>query len=443
MKIALINAVGHSGCTLKDVAGGFGTVFEIGTGPLAKILQAAKSHIAALPQVTLAYLDQILTSHGAEVRVLELRRAEGLVAADLYLIASSIVDCQLELRIGREAKRRYGGTVGYFGTFAAAVPEFYEDAADFVIKGEIENIAVGLALGEIPKGLVDAGFVDDLSALPFPRWEQFPIAKYRYKLISSRGITLPIMGSRGCLFQCGYCPYKVNALYRDRSIASLVAEIRYLHQDYGVRGISFRDPLRFFNQQSAEHFRDQLRQNGLDIRFSMEMRSDLLDAKLLQTLHQAGLRSLEIGIESYRPPTVGDYSRQPPSIAQQELVINTCHRLGIKVIANYILGLPNDRKNGMIDTIAMAKRLNTFAVQFTVATPYPGTTMYHQLKDRIRENDWEKFNGWANVFTHPTMTAEEIHHLREWAYVSYHFRPAYLWQFFRSQWQTAWGSSDH
>ena len=438
MKIALINAVGHSACTLKDVAGGFGTVFEIGTGPLARVLQAAKGHIAALPNITLAYLDQILTAHGAEVRVLNLRKPEELVAADLYLIASSIVDCQLELRVGIAAKRRFSGVVGYFGTFAAAVPEFYQPAADFVITGEIENIAASLAQGTIPKGIVNAGFIDNLAELPFPRWEQFPIATYRYKIIASRGITLPMMGSRGCLFQCGYCPYKVNAWYRDRSIASLVAEISYLHQRYGVRGISFRDPLRTFSQDSAAMFVEQLQQAGLDIRFSMEYRSDLLDARLLQTLYRAGLRSLEIGIESCQPQTVDHHGRRPPAIEQQERVIQICHQLGIHVIANYLLGLPNDSKEGMLATIAMAKRLNTFAVQFTVATPYPGTAMYEELKGKIHENDWEKFNGWTNVFNHPSMTAQEIHRLREWAYVTYHFRPAYLWHFFRSQWRNGW-----
>jgi anaerobic magnesium-protoporphyrin IX monomethyl ester cyclase len=99
------------------------------------------------------------------------------------------------------------------------------------------------------------------------------------------------------------------------------------------------------------------------------------------------------------------------------------------VIANYILGLSNDTVEGVRRTIAYAKKLNTFAIQFTVTTPYPGTLLYESLKEHIVEEDWEKFNGWTNVYTHPTMTSEELHHLREEAYVSYHLRPRYVWRF--------------
>jgi hypothetical protein len=115
-----------------------------------------------------------------------------------------------------------------------------------------------------------------------------------------------------------------------------------------------------------------------------------------------------------------------------------CHRLGIRVIANYILGLSNDTVEGVRRTIAYAKKLNTFAIQFTVTTPYPGTLLYESLKEHIVEEDWEKFNGWTNVYTHPTMTSEELHHLREEAYVSYHLRPRYIWRFLISTVSAGW-----
>jgi anaerobic magnesium-protoporphyrin IX monomethyl ester cyclase len=99
------------------------------------------------------------------------------------------------------------------------------------------------------------------------------------------------------------------------------------------------------------------------------------------------------------------------------------------VIANYILGLSNDTVEGVRNTIAYAKKLNTFAIQFTVTTPYPGTLLYESLKEHIFEEDWERFNGWTNVYTHPTMSSEQLHRLREEAYVSYHLRLRYAWRF--------------
>ena len=153
MRIVVLSASRHRNCTLKDVAGGFGTVFTVGNSPFAKLLEVAKRRIASIPNVTLAYLDSILSAHGAQVH--DPGRAQASsnwCPADLYLISSSIVDCSFEREIGLEARRRLGAKVGYFGAFASAVPEFFAEAADFIVKEEIENIAPALAAGRNPRG---------------------------------------------------------------------------------------------------------------------------------------------------------------------------------------------------------------------------------------------------------------------------------------------------
>jgi anaerobic magnesium-protoporphyrin IX monomethyl ester cyclase len=432
VKIVVVNASRQTNCTLKDVAGGFGTVFTVGRSPFAKLLEFAKRRIAAIPNITLAYLDSILSAHGADVKVLDVRGSDQLVPADLYLIASSIVDCNLEREIGLQVKRRFGSKVGYFGTFASSVPDFYSDSADFVVKEEIENIAPSLARGEIPQGIISAGFVRDLDALPFPKWDQFDIRKFRYQIITGKGITLPMLGSRGCPYTCNYCPYLVNSNYRVRSAESVVDEIRHLSAKYGIRGISFRDPNLTFNKKRAHEFADLLLRYNLDIRWSMEARTDRLDAELIHLLYRAGLRSIEVGVESSNQQILRGNKRKAIPSTQQEQIIECCHKLGIRVIANYTLGLPNDTMTGIRETIRYAKKLNTFAIQFTVTTPYPGTQFYETVRDAIFERDWERFNGWTSVYRHPTITPEDLHRLREFAYVSYHLRLRYVWRFLQS-----------
>ncbi len=432
MKIVVLSASRHKNCTLKDVAGGFGTVFTVGDSLFAKILEIAKRRIAAIPNITLAYLDSILTSNGAEVRILEVNRMDQLVPADLYLISSSIVDCNFEREIGGEARKKFGSRIGYFGAFASAVPEFYSAAADFIVKEEIENIAPALAHGEIPQGLVSAGFVHNLNSLPFPSWDQFNIRRFRYQIITGRGITLPMLGSRGCPYTCNYCPYLVNSKYRVRTSESIVEEISYLSRKYHIRGISFRDPNLTFDKKRAREFAELLLERNLDVRWGMEARTDRLDPELIDILYRAGLRSVEVGVESSSEQTLRGNMRKAIPKSQQELVIDHCHRLGIRVIANYTLGLPNDTVDGIMDTIRYAKKLNTFAIQFTVTTPYPGTQFYYNVKDRIFNFDWESFNGWTSVYDHPTISTRDLHRLREFAYVSYHLRPRYVWRFLQS-----------
>jgi len=432
MKIAVVSASRQKNCTLKDVAGGFGTVFTVGNSAFARLLEVAKRRIAAIPNITLAYLDSILSANGAEVKVLEVRRLEQLVPADLYLISSSIVDCRFEREIGEIVRRKFGSKVGYFGTFAATIPDFYWSAADFVVKDEIENLAPALARGEIPEGVVSAGYVSDLNSLPFPTWDQFDYRRFRYQIITGRGITLPMLGSRGCPYTCNYCPYLVNSKFRVRSPENIVEEIGYLSAKYGIRGISFRDPNMTFDKARAQELAERLLKRNLDVRWSMEARTDRLDPELINILHRAGLRSVEVGVESSNEAMLKGNMRKATPKQHQETVIDHCHRLGIRVIANYTLGLPNDSVEGIRDTIRYAKKLNTFAIQFTVTTPYPGTQFYQNVKHLVFESDWEKFNGWSSVYRHQTITPDQLHRLREFAYVSYHLRPRYVWRFLKS-----------
>ncbi len=241
-----------------------------------------------------------------------------------------------------------------------------------------------------------------------------------------------MLGSRGCPYTCNYCPYLVNSCYRVRSAESIVEEIRYLSAKYGIRGISFRDPNLTFNKKRAHEFADLLLRYNLDVRWSMEARTDRLDPELLELLYRAGLRSIEVGVESANQQTLRDNKRKAIPRIQQERIIECCHKLGIRVIANYTLGLPNDTVDGIQDTIRYAKKLNTFAIQFTVTTPYPGTQFYDTVRHDIFEKDWERFNGWTSVYHHAAVSSEELHRLREFAYVSYHLRPRYVWRFLQS-----------
>jgi anaerobic magnesium-protoporphyrin IX monomethyl ester cyclase len=338
----------------------------------------------------------------------------------------------LERELGLQAKRRFGSRVGYFGPFAATVPDFFSDSADFVVKEEIENIAPALARGVIPEGTVSAGFVQDLDTLPFPKWDQFDIGRFRYQIITGSGITLPMLGSRGCPYTCNYCPYLVNSKYRVRSAESIVDEIRYLSAKYHIRGIAFRDPNLTFDKKRAHDFADLLLRYNLDIRWGMEARTDRLDLDLIRLLFRSGLRSIEVGVESSNQEILRGNRRKAIDRSQQERIIEHCHKMGIRVIANYTLGLPNDTLEGIRETIRYAKKLNTFAIQFTVTTPYPGTPFYETVRHAIFERDWERFNGWTSVYYHPTIRPEALHRLREFAYISYHLRPRYVWRFLQS-----------
>lgn len=427
MLVGLITVFSHRECTLKDVAGGYGTVFRIGRSLPARVLERAKGHLAALPSPVLGYLARQATDAGHEVAAFNVRRGaagdDPLPEVDLALVLTSLVDATAERAVMKEFRAR-GTRVIAFGSFATQRPGRYLGAADVVIKGEPEALGARL-FDPLLAGSVDAGFVDDLDALAMPSWDAFPVQDYRYALLSQRGATLPVSGVRGCAFGCGYCPFRATSKFRQRSPENVVEEVRRLKERYGVRGVAFRDPLFNLDEERVIALADGL--GTLDVRFSGEMRADRLDRDLLARLRDAGLRSLELGVESVDVGLLAQHKRQPPSMQQIETIIEAAHDLGVRVIANFMMGLPEDDEERIRATVAWAKQLNTFAVQFTVATPYPGTSLEGLLEGR--EPAPEDYTGWEPLFPHPTLAPEKLRSLREWAYVSYHARPRYAFRF--------------
>ena len=157
----------------------------------------------------------------------------------------------------------------------------------------------------------------------------------------------------------------------------------------------------------------------------------LRDKELLVALHKAGLRVINIGIESVREDILKKSGRLPIGIKHQEDIIDFCKKTGIKVIAFYILGLKDDTKESILETIRYAKKLNTYLAQFTISTPYPGTKFYDDMKSRITTKDYSLYDANHLVYRHDNLAEKEIYRLKERAFVSYYFRPMWIFEYIK------------
>ena len=75
--------------------------------------------------------------------------------------------------------------------------------------------------------------------------------------------------------------------------------------------------------------------------------------------------------------------------------VHITQELGVKVHLTFTLGLPGETKETIQRTIDFASELNPDSVQFSIATPYPGTTYYDMAhKDgMLVAEDWTDFDG--------------------------------------------------
>ena len=182
---------------------------------MTRLAKNARRVFLNLPSIHVGYLAAIFGAAGHDVIV---TRNDRPVDGDLALVLTSLVDYRHE-RDWAIAARQRGMTVGVFGAPATHLPELFTDAADFVVRGEPEAVATGIANGDQWRGTVNSPAIDNLDSLPFPRWDFFKTKRYAYASHHGIGLTraFPMLTSRSCPEHCTYCPHRITASYRARS----------------------------------------------------------------------------------------------------------------------------------------------------------------------------------------------------------------------------------
>jgi len=432
MRVVLADLKSNRGFVSKDtVVGGYGSRLD----PFSRVTRAAayvKKQFHDVPSVHMAYLAAILARAGHDVRWTR----EQLVDGDVALVLSSLVDYGAETAWADRMRAR-GVKVGFIGITASKMPELFVDHCDFILNGEPEAGVMRLAQGIIPSGITISEEIQDLDSLPFPRWDLVSEGRERRFGIqwSSRPIGggYPLLASRGCPEFCTYCPHRILAGYRARSIANIVDEIERLCDQVRRPYVIFRDPLFSEQRDRCIELCDEIESRGLNFTFEAETRLDRLDGELLNSLHRVGFRAMSFGVESLDPATLKKSGRRPIPQAHQREIIDHCRNLGIVTAGFYVLGFMQDTWASIAATIDYSIDLGSTLAQFKILTPYPGTPMFKQLQPLLTETNWEKFDGYTPTFKHPNLTAHELKYLLGTAYKRFYMRPSYLANFLKIQ----------
>ena len=429
MRIVLADLKGGDGFISKDtVVGGYGSRLK----PFSKVTRVVarmKSGFHAMPSVHLAYAAALAHAAGHEV----VGSAGELVDGDAAIVLSSLVDYRRETAWAR-AMRQRGVTVGFIGLAAQQLPHLFADAADFIVNGEPESALQRCFAGQTLSGMALSVQIDDLDSLPFPRWEPLVPSRRRVRVpFAGRpyGGSLPVLASRSCPEFCTYCPHRIQAGYRSRSVASILDELSYLADARGTLHIVFRDPLFSQERDRILELCDGMRARQLSHTFECETRLDRLDGELLRVMHAAGLRAMSFGVESVAPSTLRKVGRRPIPEPHQREVLQRCRELGIVTAAFYVIGFAEDTWESIGATIDYAIDLGSTVAQFKILTPYPGTPLYKRMQPTITERDWERFDGFTPTFTHPSLTHAELRFLLGNAYTRYYMRPSFLTNYLR------------
>ena len=415
----------------KDTNAGFGTVNDFGKGLVARLLKEYKNRSMNFPEILPAYVNAILKGQGHIVTYAWNDVPHG---ADIVLIQTSIINYQHELEWVQKVKRKWPQVkVGFIGGMSAANPHLYQDKADFVVVGEVENALLQKDIASF-SGIVDGGLTPDLDHLPFPDWSHIQTWKKGYgPVLRGDSRLLPMSSSRGCPMTCAYyCTYPLTQgkKLRTRSPELVVAEAEYLQKDFAMTAVMFRDPIFSLKMERVEQICELILKRNLHFSWICETHPHFLTPELIKLMHRAGCITVKLGIESGDLDVMKKSGRALPNLERQEYIVDCCETNGIQVLAFYMLGYMHDTRTSILKTIQYAQHLNTYGAQFTIATPYPGTQWFADLEsDPVGfslDNDYEHYNQYRLVFKHPSLSFDELEELKSLAYRRYYLRFAFL-----------------
>ncbi len=103
------------------------------------------------------------------------------------------------------------------------------------------------------------------------------------------------------------------------------------------------------------------------------------DYETLKAMKDAGCRLLIVGYESGDEQILRNI-KKGATIDMAQRFTENCHKLGLVIHGDFIVGLPGETRDTLRNTIDFAKRLDVETIQVSIAHAYPGTEFYDYAK---------------------------------------------------------------
>lgn len=365
------------------------------------------------PRIAAGYMLSVLKQNGYKARFISMAHEQVSVDALLNmieetrpgLIGMTAFTFQIPVvgELAHIIKKRFPDIpICAGGCHVTALPhqslEQYPDL-DFVVLGEAEEVLPQVIqyskdmneLDKLPGVIVRGGkdktslAVADVDSLPFPAWEEFDLAKFPGTNPHETKMELPMITGRGCPFQCVFCCRYLGSKCRRRSVDNVIAEITRNVEDFGCEAIAFLDDTFILNMKWTREFFEKMHATGLSKKIKWSCTTRVSDAtpELLSEMKKAGCYYVFYGFESANDAIL-KIAKKAINRAQIKQAVEWTKQIGIVPAGSFIIGLPGDTEEGLLDTIDFGTKLNLYSITFPIATPFPGS----ELRDMALRNDY-------------------------------------------------------
>jgi len=350
----------------------------------------------------LAYIGAVLEQSGHEVSITDLNDGNVKGEADIYGITATTATYEnaVKTALNLENERVVMG-----GIHVSIFPKktLCDTVCDHVIVGEGEYAFRDLANGVIKNRIIQAGYIEDLDALPLPARHLFNnVVDYSGIHGQERGVgATTLISSRGCPYHCAFCTkITQTSKVRFHSPKRMIEEIKDVMRNYNVSHFRFVDDIFTLSRKRIEKFCEF--SAGLDFTFICITRGDALDNHLLKKMRRAGCLEVHIGVESGSQRILDAMNKQT-MVKVLEEAIRKIKDAGIRVKTYLMYGFLGEEKEDREKTIEFVKRTRPDKVTVSKFTPLPGSTAWHETQEHWfypEEEDYLEFKkGIKDVLT--------------------------------------------
>lgn len=307
--------------------------------------------------------------------------------------------------IALEFKKR-GKVVLMGGPMVSLVPEIAKEYCDAVISGDGEGVWQDL-INDLESNSLKPYYKKELDKLstPLPRFDLIMNKKL--------GDFLPVQAGRGCPNSCSFCT--IYCMYRNRYLKRDLQEvIRDIKQ---IKSLGFNKFLLIDDNIISD--KDYMKELCIEIKkLNMKWMSQCAidiarDDELLKIVADSGCMNLSIGLESINKESLKSIDKTWCNPDEYKNLIDKIVDAGIDVATEMIVGIDNDTKESLRETIDFISSTKIIAPKFYIMTPIVGTDLYHKFvkENRIVEKNIFAFSPSHAVINHPNMTTQELNQM--------------------------------
>ncbi len=371
---------------------------------------------------------------------------------EFLVLFTSTVGLQSDIKLIRKIKEANPSMkIAFVGPHGHIKPDETLNASediDFVTRGEFDYSVTEYAHGKPLSDILGVSYrkdgrivhnperpqlhTEELDALPFASdiyKRDLEIERYNVPFLLHPFISF--YTTRGCPALCTFCmwPQTISGhAWRTRSTDNVAREVKqalgYFPQ---MKEIFFDDDT--FNIRKDRVLELCAKFKPLKFQWSSTARVHS-DEETVRAMAESGARLFIVGFESGDAQILKNIKKG----ATLEMARNFrkhCHKYGIKVHGDFIIGLPGETKETIQKTIDFAKELDCETIQVSLAHAMPGT----ELHDSMAAQGFLKVEALADSSGHqlphieyPHLSKAEMMAGVNRFYDEYYFRPRVVWR---------------